>query len=323
MGGAVRFLVRRGVFAAGLVLGVSAIVFFLVNAIGNPVAMLIAGQPNATEDQVQALTAYYHLDEPPLARYFAWLGNLVRGDLGMSIGTNQPVADMLWVWGLETLKIQAPSIVLALAIAVVAAGAAARRVNSGTDLAIVSGSLLGQSTPVFLTGIVLILVFAYWLGWLPSYGAYSLRRPLWGSWVADALWHMVLPVLMLTTFHAATFTLMLRANLAEVLRQDYISAARASGLPERRILYGHALRNAVMPVLTYLGIAFGLMLATAPVTETVFTWPGLGVLYVTAIMQLDYPVIMGVTVVVATMLVCATLLTDVAYVLLDPRIKLG
>lgn len=320
---ATRFLVRRLLFAAVLVLGVSAIVFFLVNAIGNPIAMLIAGQPNATEDQIQALTAYYHLDEPPGQRYLAWLGNLARFDLGMSISTNQPVGDMLWVWGLETLKIQLPSIVLALGIAIIAAGAAARRANSRADLAIVSASLLGQSVPVFLTGIVLILVFAYWLGWLPSYGAYSLRRPIHGSPLLDALWHMVLPVAMLTTFHAATFTLMLRANLAEVLRQDYIAAARASGLPERRILYGHALRNAIMPVLTYLGIAFGLMLATAPVTETVFTWPGLGVLYITAIMQLDYPVIMGVTVVVATMLVCATLLTDVAYVLLDPRIKLS
>lgn len=317
------FLARRLAFAVALVLGVSAIVFFLVNAIGNPIAMLVAGQPNATEDQIAALTAYYHLDQPAGQRYLAWLGNLAHLDLGSSITTNQPVTEMLLLWGAETLKLQLPAILLALALAIPAAMAAARRINSRTDLAIVSGSLLGQSTPVFLTGIVLILVFAYWLGILPSYGAYSLRAPRWGSPTLDALWHMVLPVAMLTTFHAATFTLILRANLAEVLRQDYIAAARASGLPERRILFGHALRNAIMPVLTYLGIAFGLMLATAPVTETVFTWPGLGVLYLTAIMQLDYPVIMGVTVVVATMLVCATLLTDIAYVVLDPRIKLA
>ena len=297
--------------------------FFLVNAIGNPIALLVAGQPNATEDQIAALTAYYHLDDPPWERYLVWLGNIVHGDFGMSLTTNQPVGDMLLVWGAETMKLQLPAILIALVLSVFLAGAAARRANSRTDLAIVGGSLLGQSIPVFLTGIILILVFAYWLGWLPSYGAYSLRRPIGGSHALDALLHMVLPVAMLTYFHAATFTLILRANLAEVLRQDYIAAARASGLPERRILFGHALRNAAMPLLTYLGIAFGLMLATAPVTETVFTWPGLGVLYVTAIMQLDYPVIMGVTVIVATMLVCATLLTDIAYVLLDPRIKLA
>ena len=323
MTAAAQFLARRIVFAALLVIGVSAIVFFLVNAIGNPIAMLVAGQPNATEDQIAALTAYYHLDQPAWQRYLAWLGNLANGDLGSSITYNQPVAEMLRIWGYETLKIQLPAIVIALGIAIAAAAAAARRINSRTDLAIVASSLLGQSIPVFLTGIILILVFAYWLGILPSYGAYSLRTPLYGSPLLDTLWHMVLPVAMLTAFHAATFTLMLRANLAEVLRQDYIAAARASGLPERRILFGHALRNAFMPLLTYLGIAFGLMLATAPVTETVFTWPGLGVLYITAIMQLDYPVIMGVTVVVAVMLVAATLLTDIAYVVLDPRIRLA
>ena len=323
MTGTLRFLARRLVFAAILVLGVSAIVFFLVNAIGDPIAMLIGGQPNATQDQIAALTAYYHLDEPAGQRYLAWLVNLAHLDLGTSIAFNQPVSEVLLVWGAETLKIQLPAILLALGLSVLAAGMAARRANSRTDLAIVSASLLGQSIPVFLTGIMLILVFAYWLGWLPSYGAYSLRRPAWNSPVLDALWHMVLPVAMLTYFNAATFTMILRANLAEMLRQDYIAAARASGLPERRILFSHALRNAIMPVLTYLGISFGLMLATAPVTETVFTWPGIGVLYIQAIQQLDYPVIMGVTVVVATMLVIATLLTDIAYVLLDPRIKLA
>jgi peptide/nickel transport system permease protein len=139
----------------------------------------------------------------------------------------------------------------------------------------------------------------------------------------DALWHMILPIAMLTSYNAAAFTLLLRSSMIQALRQDYVVAARASGLPEWRIVWGHALRNAFSPVLTYLGIAFGLMLASAPVTESVFTWPGLGVLYVNAIQQLDYPVIMGVSVTVAVMLVVATLLTDIAYVVLDPRVRLG
>ena len=320
--GGLRFLLRRLVFAAVLVIGVSAVVFFLVNAIGNPIAMLLAGQPNATEDQVAQLTAYYHLDQPPGVRYLAWLMRVAHFDLGTSITYNQPVLEMLQIWGWETLKIQVPAIVIAVLIAIVAAPAAARRQNSRTDLSVVSTALLGQSLPVFLTGIVLILIFAYWLGILPSYGAYSLRAPLAGSATLDALWHMVLPVAMLASYNAAVFTLLLRASMAETLRQDYIVAARASGLPERRVIYGHALRNAFSPVLTYLGIAFGLMLASAPVTESVFTWPGLGALYVNAIQQLDYPVIMGETVVVAVMLVGTTLLTDIAYVLLDPRIRL-
>ena len=323
MSGGLRFIGRRALFAVVLVIGVSAIVFFLVNAIGNPIAMLVASQPNATEDQITQLTAYYHLDQPPWARYLVWLTNLARFDLGSSITYNQPVTEMLWIWGWETLKIQIPAILLSVGISIPLAMASARRQNSRTDLSVMTGSLLGHAMPPFLLGIVLILVFAYWLGWMPSYGAHSLRTPVLHSPTLDSLWHMILPVAMLTIFNSATFTLLLRASLLDVLRQDFVIAARASGLPERRIMYGHALRNAFIPVLTYLGIAFGLMLATAPVTETVFTWPGLGFLYINAIHQLDYPVIMGETVVIAIMLVCATLLTDIAYVAIDPRIRLG
>jgi peptide/nickel transport system permease protein len=134
---------------------------------------------------------------------------------------------------------------------------------------------------------------------------------------------MVLPVAMLTVFNTATLTLLMRSSLVDVLRQDYITAAWASGLPARRVVLHHALRNAFIPQLTYLGTLFGLMLGTAPVTETVFTWPGLGALYITAIQQLDYPVIMGETMIITVMLVLATLLTDIAYVAIDPRIRLA
>jgi len=322
LNGVARFIARRLAFGVVLVAGVSAIVFFLVNAIGNPIAMLIAGQPNATEEQINQLTAYYHLDEPAWQRYLHWLGNLAHLDFGTSITYNEPVSDMLLVWGSETLKIQIPAILIAFFLAIAIATHASMRQYSRTDFSIMAGALLGQSLPAFLTGLILILVFAYTLGIFPSYGAYSTRNPLLGSPLLDALWHMVLPVSMLAYFNTATLTLLLRANLVEVLRHDYIMAARASGLPERRIVFGHALRNAIIPVLTYLGILFGLMLATAPVTETVFTWPGLGFLYINAIQQLDYPVIMGVSVVIAVMLVLTTLATDIAYVFIDPRIRL-
>jgi len=200
---------------------------------------------------------------------------------------------------------------------------AATRQYSRADFGVIAGAMLGHSLPGFFVGILLILVFSYWLGILPSYGAYSTRAPLMDSPAIDALWHMALPVAMLAIFNTATLTLLMRASLVDVLRQDFITAARASGLPERRVVFGHALRNAFIPVLTYLGILFGLMLGTAPVTETVFTWPGLGALYILAIQQLDYPVIMGITMVVTVMLVVATLLTDIAYVAIDPRIRLG
>lgn len=315
-------MVRRLAFAFALVLGVSAIVFFLINAIGSPVDMLMADRPGVTDEAIASLKAYYHLDQDVFTRYIIWLGNVARGDFGTSITYNQPVSGMLLVFGLETLKLQIPAIFLGLGLAIVIATVAAVHQYTRTDFGVMAGALLGHSMPVFLVGILLILIFAYWLGIFPSYGAYSTRFPLFGSNLADGLWHMVLPLGMLTFFNTATLTLLLRANMVDVLRHDYVMAARASGLPQRRVLFGHALRNAIIPVLTYLGILFGLMLATAPVTESVFTWPGAGFLYLSAIQQLDYPVIMAETLVVTLMLVAFTLLTDIAYVLIDPRIRL-
>jgi ABC-type dipeptide/oligopeptide/nickel transport system permease component len=318
-----RYILRRLAFSLALLVGVSALIFFLVNAIGNPVALLMADRPGVTNQAIAQLTHYYHLDQNVWLRYLHWLWSVAHLDFGTSIVYNQPVASMLVTWGMETLKIQIPAILLALLLAIGISTIAATRQHSRTDFGVMAGALLGQSLPGFLTGILLILVFAYWLGIFPSYGAYSTRVPLFGSTFLDGLWHMVLPVAMLTYFNTATLTLLLRANMVDVLRHDFVMAARASGLPERRVVFGHALRNAIIPVLTYLGILFGLMLATAPVTETVFSWPGLGVLYVNAIQQLDYPVIMGETLVVAVMLVAATLITDVAYVWIDPRIRLA
>ena len=301
-----RYVIRRLLVSLALVFGVSVLLFALINALGNPVQILLAETPGIGPDAIANLTHYYGLDGGVVSRYFTWLWALLRGDFGTSIIYNQPVGGILWSWGLETLKIQIPAILLALLFAVAAAVIAATRQHSRTDFAVVGGAMLGHSLPGFFVGIVLILIFSYWLGVLPSYGAYSTRNPLWGSVIADGLWHMVLPIAMLAFFNTATLTLL----------------TRASGLPERRVVLGHALRNAFIPVLTYLGVLFGLMLGTAPVTETVFTWPGLGALYILAIQQLDYPIIMGTTMVITVMLVTATLLTDIGYVLIDPRIRL-
>lgn len=318
----VKFIIRRLVFSVVLLFGVSVIVFALVNAIGNPIAILLAERPGISQQAIDQMTAYYGLDRPVMQRYLIWASNMLRGDFGTSIIYNQPVGEMMRTWGFETLKIQVPAILIAMAIATVTAVTAAVHQYSRLDFGVMVTAMLGQSLPGFFVGILLILVFAYWLGIFPSYGAYSMRGPIWGSSVIDALWHMVLPVTMLAFFNTAALTLLMRSNLVDILRHDFITAARASGLPERRIIYGHALRNALIPVLTYLSILFGLMLGTAPVTETVFTWPGVGYLYISAIQQLDYPIILGVTMAISVMLVAATLITDIAYVLIDPRIRL-
>lgn len=320
---ALRFIARRAAFSATLILGVSFVLFALINAIGNPVEIMLAEMPGVTDETIAAISKYYGLNGPFLDRYLAWLWAILHGDFGASIIYNQPVGDLLQIWGAETLKIQVPAILLSTLLATGAGVVAAVRQHGWADFSVVTGAMLGHSLPGFLVGIVLILTFSTWLGVLPSYGAYSTRAMLWNSPVADGLWHMVLPVAMLTVFNTATLTLLMRSSLVDVLRQDFITAAWASGLPGRRVVLGHALRNAFIPVLTYLGTLFGLMLGTAPVTETVFTWPGLGALYIQAIQQLDYPVIMGETMIITAMLVTATLLTDIAYVALDPRIRLG
>jgi peptide/nickel transport system permease protein len=320
--GIFRYILRRLIFSVALILGVSLIIFFIINAIGNPIEILLAERPGITPEAIEAMNRYYGLDKPALMRYGIWLWNIAHFDFGTSIIYNQPVGEMLLGWGWETLKIQIPAILIALCLATLIAVTAATRQYTRVDFSVMTGALLGHSLPGFFVGILLILIFSYWLGIFPSYGAYSTRNLLWNSPVADGLWHMVLPIGMLAFFNTATLTLLMRSNMVDVLRNDYIMAARASGLPERKVVYGHALRNAFIPVLTYLGILFGLMLGTAPVTESVFTWPGLGYLYITAIQQLDYPIIMAESLVITIMLVCATLLTDIAYVFIDPRIRL-
>ncbi len=320
--GILRFIIRRLIFMVVLVFGVSILIFFMINAIGNPIDILLAERPGITAEVIENIKAYYHLDRSLTEQYLSWLWNVVRLDFGSSIVYNQPVKNMLITFGWETVKIQVLAIIISLGLAIFIGVTAAVRQYSKTDFSIMTTALLGRSLPGFFLGILLILIFSYWLGIFPSYGAHSTRSPIMNSELLDSLWHMVLPVMMLAYFNTATLTLLIRSNMVDVLRMDFIMAARASGLKTSHVVYRHALKNAFIPALTYLAILFGLMLGTAPVTETVFTWPGLGFLYITAIQQLDYPVIMGETLVITLMLVIANLLTDIGYVIIDPRIRL-
>ncbi len=320
--GIVRFIIRRLIFMVVLVIGVSVLIFFMINAIGNPIDILLAERPGISPEMIESVKRYYHMDRPLTEQYLAWLGNVTRLNFGTSIVYGQPVGGMIRTWGWETVKIQVPAILISLTLAVFIGVSAATRQYSKVDFGVMTMALLGRSVPGFFLGIILILVFSYWLGLFPSYGAYSTRALFMNNAWLDSLWHMVLPVSMLAYFETATLTLLIRSNMVDVLRQDFIMAARASGLRPRHVVYRHALKNAFIPALTYLAILFGLMLGAAPVTETVFTWPGLGYLYITAIVQLDFPVIMSMNLVITLMLVTANLLTDIAYVVIDPRIRL-
>lgn len=317
-----RYILRRLIYSAIMLLATSAMIFFLINALGNPIELMLAETPGMSQEMIARISAQYGLDQPLFARYLTWLGAIVQLDFGTSIIYNLPVGSMIWSWGLQSAKLQIPAIVIAVTVALLAGTWAARRQHSRGDFGIMGMVLLGQSMPAFFLGIVLIYLFSFLLGWFPSYGAISTRRMLWGSEFADQIWHMVLPVMMLAFFNIATLTLLVRTNMIETLRQDFIRTARASGLREGEIVRRHALRMAILPVITYVGMLLGLMLGTSPATETVFTWPGLGALYVMAIQQLDYPLIMGISIVIAFMLILMTTLTDIIYALVDPRVRL-
>jgi ABC-type dipeptide/oligopeptide/nickel transport system permease component len=248
------------------------------------------------------------------------LWNLVHGDLGTSV-TGRSVADQIGGWALTTLELQVISLILAVAIGIPVGVLSAKRQYSRLDYAVTTIAIFGYSMPTFWLGIMLIIVFSFNLGWLPSSGAKGLTFLWWGNPILDHIAHLVLPVLVLTYVSLATIVRLVRSNMLEVLRQDYILAARSSGLPERTVTYRYALRNAITPVITIVALSFGLALAGAPATETAFSWPGLGLAFARAVLVLDIPLVQGITIVITLMVLAANLIMDLTYALLDPRVR--
>ena len=282
--------------------------------------------PHITPEARENLSQYYGLDKPLYYQFIVFLSQLFEGNLGSAYairgGTavTTLIADYLW----PTLELQLSALILSLLIAIPIGILSAKKQYSKLDVTVTTTSLLGTCIPIFYMGIISIIIFSYFLGWFPYGGAHSIlpRNYPFGSYLLDKLWHMVLPTAVLTFASLATIMLLVRSSMLEVLRQDYILAARASGLSERTVIYKHALRNTLIPIVTYVGLYFGFMLAGAPVTETVFNWPGLGRLFVEALTKLDFPVIMGITVFITLMTLIANLVTDITYAYIDPRIRL-
>jgi peptide/nickel transport system permease protein len=288
---------------------------------------MLAFKPSIRPEAIEALRRYYGLDQPLYYQFFLYVWNLFHGDLGnaYSIAGGVPVATLIGNYAWETFKLQLSALFLSLVIAIPVGVLSARKQYSKLDVSVTTVSLVGTCIPIFYMGIVAILIFSYFLGWFPPFAAHSLpiagRYPF-GSYTIDELWHMVLPTAVLTFATIAPVVLLIRSSMLEILRQDYILAAKAGGLSERTVIYKHAMRNALIPVVTYVGLYFGAMLAGAPITETVFNWPGIGRLFVQAISGLDFPVIMGVTVFITLMTLIANLITDITYAYIDPRIRL-
>jgi peptide/nickel transport system permease protein len=317
-----RYIVRRLLYMIPVALGISIISFITMYAAGDPINIIKMARPTVDKTTLDAIRAYYGLDKPIPLQYLNWLSNLLQLNFGKSLYGGIPVNLLIGNWLWETAKLQLVSIILALAISIPIGINSARKQYSKQDIAVTSISLFGVSMPTFWLGVILIIIFSYTLGWLPSEGARGGTKIWWGNPFLDEIAHLIMPTAVLVYVTLAQNIRLIRANMLEVLRSDYILAARASGLKERTIIYKYALRNAISPVITYLGIAFGAIIAGAPMTEYVFNWPGLGRRFVDATLRLDFPIVMGITMIITVMTLIANLIVDIVYVYIDPRIRI-
>jgi peptide/nickel transport system permease protein len=304
-----RPVVGRLVALIPVVFGITLLVFLLnAVALGDP-ARAAMGQ-RADPEALERLRREYALDRPLPVQYARWVGRLARGDLGESFREQRPVAQVIAERMPATLWLALAATAISIGAGMAIGALAALRPGSPLDHALMAVAVIGISTPVFWLGLMLALVFAVTLGWLPVSGYGD------GDWA-----HLVLPAVTLGALHTGTVARMTRSSLLEVVRQDFIATARAKGLPEWRVLTKHALRNALIPVVTVVGIGLADLLVGAPLTETVFAWPGLGRLLVAAVGQRDLPVVMGAVLVFALVYVVGNLVVDLAYLVIDPRLR--
>lgn len=318
-----RYIVRRLLYMIPLAIGISIIAFITMYAAGDPVSLIRAGKPNVNQATIDGLKAYYGLDKPVPVQYLNWLANILQLNFGRSLYGGQSVNTLIGPEILPTIELQIISLLIAFAISIPIAVHSARKPYSKQDLTVTSFSLFGVSMPTFWFGLILIIIFSFTLGWFPSAGAKGAAGFLWwGNPVLDVIAHFVLPVVVLVYVSLAQNIRLIRANMLEILRSDYILAARASGISERKVVYGYALRNAITPAVTFLALALGGMLAGAPMTEYVFSWPGLGRQYVSSTLSLDFPTIMAITMLITVMTLVANLIMDILYVYIDPRVRI-
>jgi peptide/nickel transport system permease protein len=317
MAGLRSYLLRRLGFAALMLVGVSMILFAIMRiAPGGPEAVLIGGEFSA--EAAAQIRARLGLDRPLVVQYVTWAGAALRGDLGRSFKSGDPVATLIADRLGPTLQLTGGALLLALVVALPLGVLAAVRRGSAWDTLGSAVSLFGVSFPSFWLGIMLILLFSEALPWLPPSGLAEYGReaePL------SRLRHAILPTLTLGLIQMAAVMRFTRSSLLEALRQDYVRTARAKGLADSRVIWRHALRNALIPVVTVVGLSLPTLVGGAVLTETVFAWPGIGRLAVGAVFERDYPVIMGVNLVVAGVVIAGNMLVDVIYTVIDPRIS--
>ncbi len=331
------YILKRLVMLIVVLFGVSVITFILVRAAPGDPAVHLAGE-HASREVLERIRERYHLNEPIYVQYFIWIKMALQGDLGRSIESRELVTREIFDRLPMTLELSLFAMIISCAVGIVAGIMSAVRQYSPVDYTVMFGALFGVSMPIFWLGLMLLYIFGVKLGVLPLggrltvgiylervTGLYVLDSIITLNWpaFADSIKHLFLPSLALATIPMATIARMTRSSMLEVLRQDYVRTERAKGLSERMVVYKHAIKNALIPIVTVIGMNIGLLMGGAVLTETIFTLPGLGKYIADAILAYDYPVIQGFTLFFATAFVVINLLTDIIYVYIDPRIRYG
>jgi len=317
------YVIRRLIIIVPTFFFISALVFTLIHlAPGDPVIAMVGRHP-ALAGQLEQIRSELGLDKPIPVQYLMWVSKLLQGDFGYSYITYEPVLAKISRNAWNTVELMLLAEIVSVVIAIILGVVAAVKHYSLTDALCSIGALIGYSAPNFWLALLALLVFALWLKWLPAFGMKSpgvtFDSPLLS--LIDHLKHLVLPTSILVLGWTAYLFRMVRSSMLEVLRQDYITTARAKGLKERVVIYKHALRNALLPVVTYEGYSIGFLLGGAAVIEYIFAWPGLGRLMVEVAEVRDYPTLMGLAMIIALMVLVANLCADIAYALIDPRIR--
>lgn len=318
------FIFRRLLQAIVVMVSVAFVAFLLFQYLGDPVVFLL-GQ-DATPEQIARLRAELGLDQPFFVQFWHFLVNAVQGEFGLSLRQGAKVSRLLGERFPATFELSVVAAALALLVGMPMGVYAALKRGSFLSQVFMTVSLLGVSLPTFLIGILLILVFSVWLGWMPSFGRGETVQLGWwstGLLTRDGWVHMVLPAITLAIFQLTLIMRLVRAEMLEVLRTDYIKFARARGLSDRAVHFGHALKNTLVPVMTITGLQLGGLIAFAIITETVFQWPGMGLLFIQAVTFGDVPVMAAYLCLIALIFVVINLVVDLLYVVVDPRLRVA
>jgi peptide/nickel transport system permease protein/oligopeptide transport system permease protein len=302
-----QYVIKRLFSIIPVLIGISLLLFLMLRMLPGDPAQVLAGEM-ATQEEVEIIRHQLGLDRPIYTQYAFFLSRLSRFDLGRSARTQNPVTEEIWARLPNTMLLAIVAITLACLIGIPAGIISALRPYSLLDYTITVTALFGISMPVFWLGLMLVVVFAVWLNWLPAGGI--------GTWK-----HVILPSFTLASFVVAFIARMTRSTMLEVLSQDYTTTARSKGLKEKVVVVKHAFRNALIPIITVVGLQFGMLLGGAVLTETVFAWPGLGRLIVDSIRARDYPMIQGAILVFGLLYILVNLAVDIIYAYVDPRIR--